>query len=237
VSTDDKAVLSITGTPEGGSGTDATLESFDDSSPATPPLEISFTNETTAATATDGLEVRITGGTIDGSSNFDQDSRTFTTTLSANGNSGDSATITVDNDTGGTESVDLEVVSADFDGGASISLTRNNVVIGSPVTNLTTPDTTDPSVTSGNSLDITVDAQDDQDGDPLTNIDISGTTESTTDVDVTFADSTRSTGDSSSSVTFSPKFDYTGESSSGDAKLKFSAGGESTTLTVTVDSS
>jgi len=235
VSTDDNAVLTITGTAKGGMGDEDTLDNFDSNSPATPPLDISFTNKTNAATTGDGFKLKITGGTIDDSSEFTKDDRTFTTTLSANGDSGDNATVTVDNDTGGTESITIEIVNVDLKNGASISLTRNNVTLDSPVTELTTsPDS--PDVDSGKSLNIDVEAQDNQDGDDLSNIDITGnTTNSTsTNVDVTFNQDTRSTGDSSS-VTFSPEFSYSKSSGSGDAEIEFSADEVSTTLTVTVN--
>jgi len=229
VSDDDSAVLTITGTPNG--GTEDTLDTFDDTSPATPPVDITFTNEADDPIKTDGLDVEITGGTVDDSPS---DSSSFTTELSANGANGDSETITVDTDTGGTESVTVDVTNVTFESGTSISLSRD-LLLASPVTNLTT-NLSDPTVSDGGTLNIGVTATDSADSDTLEQVTIGASVNSTdTDIGVDSLPSEESTGTSSNQVTFSPTFNND-ETSNGDAELEFTADGVSTTLTVTVES-
>ncbi|MDB9252878.1 hypothetical protein [Halorubrum ezzemoulense] len=237
VSADDSAVLTITGTPNG--GTKDTLNAFDENAPATPPVDITFTNGADEPTKTDGLEVDITGGTVDGSPDGD---RNFTTTLSGSGDTDDSETITVDTDTGGSESVTVDVTSVTFESGTSISFSRT-FELASPVTDLSTsPSNSENQTVSGDGatpLDITVTATD-SDGDTLEQVDIGVSVQSTNpedDIDVSNLPSgKKSTGSGTNSdkVTFSPEFRNTG-GSDGTAKLKFTADKVSTTLTVTVE--
>jgi len=233
VSSDDNAVLTITATPDDGTGTEDTLDAFSDDSPATPPVEVSFTNETDAPTERAGLDVEVTGGTIDQSPDG---SDTFTTELSANGENDDTETIIVDNDTGGTESATIDINNAVFTNGTSISLSRS-FVVASPVTDLTTDptDADNPSVTTGDSLDISVTAEDTTDSDTLSNVSITTTVSSTDDnISINNLSGEKSTGSDSNQATFSPTFENTGNSNS-IATIKFTADRVSTTLTVTVN--
>jgi hypothetical protein len=231
VSDDDSAVLTITGTPNG--GTEDTLDTFDDTSPATPPVDITFTNEADEPTKTDGLKVDITGGTVDDSPDGD---RTFTTTLSASGDTAASETITVDTDTGGTESVTVDVTSVTFESETSISFSRN-IELASPVTDLNTdPSDSDDQTVSGDGttqLNITVTATDRADDDTLEQVMIGASVKST-DANISVSLTNERSTDNSNQTTFSPTFTNDG-SSNGNAELEFTAGGVSTILTVTVE--